>query len=77
VAASQLAVHPAGELRIHKHVARFMPAVWAEVAEREEASRWLPRRWNLVEAVVPEGASRWLPRRWNLVVVVVREEASR
>ena len=35
-----------------------MPAVWAEVGEWEEASRWLPRRGNLVEAEVSEEASR-------------------
>jgi hypothetical protein len=35
-----------------------MPAVWAEVGEREEASRWLPRRPSLEEEVVPEEASR-------------------
>jgi hypothetical protein len=53
-----------------------MPAVWAEVGEREEASRWLPGRRNLEEAV-PEEASRWLPRRRSLEEVVVPEEASR
>ena len=76
-AASQLAIHPAGELRIHKQVASFTPAVWAEVEEREEASRWRPRRRSLAEAEEREEASRWPPRRRNLVEVAVPEGASR
>jgi hypothetical protein len=76
-AASQLAIHPAGELRIHKQVASFTPAVWAEVEEREEASRWRPRRRSLAEAEEREAVSRWRPRRRSLAEAEEREEASR